>query len=243
MPTALLLVDIQHDFLPPSGALAVQGGDTILAGVYLLLGGHWDLVVASQDYHPPGHISFCTTHARPPFTTATVTDPRTGATKEQELWPEHCVQGTLGCELDEGVARRLDERRAAGHRVEVVRKGADQALDAYSAFDAPLAHAPSSPSPLTQLLLDAKITTLVVVGLATDYCVRQSALAALRGGGGGGADVPAPWQPAAGGEVLVVRECVRGVVPAREAAVLDELAAAGARVVSAEGDEVRRLLR
>ncbi|TNY20653.1 Isochorismatase hydrolase [Rhodotorula diobovata] len=250
MPAALLLVDVQYDFLPPSGALAVQGGDEILPVVCRLVDeGDWALVVASQDFHPPAHISFHTTHSLPAFSSTTVRDPRTGKSKEQELWPVHCVQGTRGCEVEEGVRARMERRRRAGARCEVVTKGADVDLDAYSAFAAPLAHEPTSaPSPLTQLLLDAKVDTLVVAGLATDFCVRHSVLDALALPWASPSPSSASSSPRSAGQappietkpdpdpeptrrVLVVRSAVRGVDPAASAAALRELEHAGAVVV------------
>ncbi|GAA5849408.1 hypothetical protein JCM9279_000895 [Rhodotorula babjevae] len=252
MPAALLLVDVQYDFLPPSGALGVPSGDDVLPVCHDLLDrGDWALVVASQDYHPSGHISFASTHSLPAFSSTRVADPRSGTDakdKEQELWPDHCVQGTKGCEIEEGVRRRMDERSEKGTRCEVVRKGSDRDLDAYSSFASPLSHPSSSPSPLTQLLLDAHITTLVVVGLATDFCVRASVLDALS----------QPWARAPPrsssepserddeasapppGRVLVVREGTRGVDPERSERVLRELEAHGARVVGV--DEALRVV-
>ncbi|BGP18760.1 hypothetical protein JCM10213v2_006839 [Rhodosporidiobolus nylandii] len=239
MHSALLLVDIQHDFLPPSGALAVPQGDSILPGaVYRLLDeGKWDLVVASQDFHPPSHISFASRHRLPPFSSTSVALPsqRGGGEKEQELWPDHCVQGTWGCEFDEGVQERLRriEEGGDGGKVEVVRKGTDIDLDAYSAFAVPLSSANQSESALTRLLLDSHITTLVVVGLATDFCVRATVLAALEAA----AAAKVQWR------VLVVREGVKGVYPEKEEATLSELREKGAEVVSIEGEELRPFLR
>ncbi|GAA5939139.1 hypothetical protein JCM3775_003192 [Rhodotorula graminis] len=243
MPAALLVVDVQHDFLPPNGALAVPSGDHILPVCHHLLDrGDWALVVASQDYHPSAHISFASTHDLPAFSTTHVADPRSGTrdkTKEQELWPEHCVQGTRGGEIEEGVKSRMDARRGGGTRCEVVRKGIDRDLDAYSSFATPLSHPSSSPSPLTQLLLDAEIDTLVVVGLATDFCVRHSVLDALslpwaRSSTASSEERDSGTSAAGPGHVLVVREGTRGVDPERSERVLRELEEEGARVVDVE---------
>ncbi|GAA5952738.1 hypothetical protein JCM21900_000422 [Sporobolomyces salmonicolor] len=115
MHRALLIVDPQYDFLPPSGSLAVRHGDSILPHVYRLLDdAQWTLVVASQDSHPPAHISFASRHGVPPFGTTTVRDPRTGAPVPQELWPDHCVAGTRGAELEDGVRARLGRWGARG---------------------------------------------------------------------------------------------------------------------------------
>lgn len=97
--SALLLVDVQLDFLPadPSvaasyaGSLAVKHGRDILPIISRLLDRDWPVVVASQDYHPPGHISFASTHERESFTSTTVTGHR-GEPIDQMLWPDHCVR-------------------------------------------------------------------------------------------------------------------------------------------------------
>lgn len=159
----LLLVDVQYDFLP-GGALAVSDGDQILPHTLQLLGGKFDVFVASQgsplpsyhrpelipssaDFHPPHHISFASCHSRLPFTTITVPDldsPAPSANKTQELWPDHCIQGTHGCELESTV---LSQLTALGGSI--VQKGADAERDAYSAFAVPTG---KTVSPLVDLL-------------------------------------------------------------------------------------------
>ncbi|ORY80723.1 Isochorismatase-like protein [Leucosporidium creatinivorum] len=230
---ALLLIDIQYSFLPPSGSLAVQGGADILPTVYRLLDqANWEGVWASQDYHPPHHTSFSSSHPpHPPFTSIPLLHARTGKKEQQDLWPDHCVQGTRGAEIEDGVRERVERLRG-----KVVRKGTDKELDAYSAFALPLHADPSAQSELTSSLLAHKITHLFICGLATDYCVRATVLDALaasaeaQAGGGG-------W------EVLVVKEGVRGVDGSREEEVLKELEGRGAKVVSVEGGEVGRWLK
>ncbi|KAL8279299.1 hypothetical protein RQP46_008336 [Phenoliferia psychrophenolica] len=221
MKACLLLVDVQNDFLP-GGALAVGEGDLTLPHTLRLLNGKFDVFAASQDFHPPGHISFASRHSLPPFTTIQIPDLDSsipGATKTQELWPDHCVQGTHGVELEARVHERLTQRGGT-----VVTKGADIERDAYSAFAIPTG---SKTSPMVDLLQAAAIVEVFVVGLATDFCVRASVLAALK------ANSP-PWK------VFVVREAVRGVDPKAEerVAVLKELEAAGAKVVSIDGPEL-----
>ncbi|GAA5843644.1 hypothetical protein JCM11251_006394 [Rhodosporidiobolus azoricus] len=236
MSAALILVDVQYDFLPPSGALAVATGDAILLPVYRVLEeGKWGLVVASQDYHPTGHISFASRHGLSPFSSTQVSLPasRGGATMQQELWPDHCVQGTRGCELEEGVQRRLDEMKSRGGKVETVQKGGDLDLDAYSAFAIPLSAANQEESPLTRSLLDANLDTLVICGLATDFCVRATVLAALQ----------AAEQARAGWRVLVVKEAIKGVFPEKEEEVLKEMEVKGAEIVSIDGEELRPFWR
>ncbi|CAG7848688.1 SubName: Full=Related to pyrazinamidase/nicotinamidase {ECO:0000313/EMBL:CCA69090.1} [Serendipita indica DSM 11827] len=103
--TALILVDIQYDFLPPDGSLAVNEGNQILEPTYKLLDNareYFDLVVASQTLnspyqdHPVSHVSFASTHGKDPFTAIEVPKLHSEETITQMLWPDHCVQGTFG---------------------------------------------------------------------------------------------------------------------------------------------------
>jgi nicotinamidase/pyrazinamidase len=154
---ALLLIDIQLDFLP-GGSLAVTDGDAILP---LLndLQPHFDLVVATQDWHPAGHRSFASAH------------PGQALFSEiewqglpQRMWPDHCIQGSAGAALHP--ALNLD-------RVEAIfRKGTDPDLDSYSAF---FDNGHRRATGLTAYLRARGITEVVVAGLATDYCVYFSA--------------------------------------------------------------------
>ena len=117
--TALLLVDLQYDFLP-GGALAVAGGDEILGPIQGVLDKDlFGLLVATQDWHPPNHVSFASRHpGRKPFETISLYG------REQVLWPDHCVAGTHGAELYRG----LDWERVSA----IIRKGTDPAVDSYS---------------------------------------------------------------------------------------------------------------
>ncbi|GAA5820375.1 hypothetical protein JCM11491_006158, partial [Sporobolomyces phaffii] len=111
--SALLLVDIQNDFLPPHGSLAVPSGDLIVPAVLRLLDLPFDLVVASQarhaDHHPRDHVSFASSHPNSrPFSSIAVPHPVTRAETRQDLWPDHCVQGTRGVLLEERLAAKLE---------------------------------------------------------------------------------------------------------------------------------------
>ena len=151
--TALLLIDFQLDFLT-GGSLAVPEGEAILP---LLndLQPRFDLVVATQDWHPAGHRSFASTHAgRAAF------EDITWRGLPQRLWPDHCVQGTPGAALHPGL--NLD-------RVEAIfRKGTDPELDSYSAF---FDNGHRRATGLSAYLRARGITEVFVVGLASDYCV------------------------------------------------------------------------
>ena len=151
--TALLLIDFQLDFLT-GGSLAVPEGEAILP---LLndLQPRFDLVVATQDWHPAGHRSFASTHAgRAAF------EDIIWRGLPQRLWPDHCVQGTPGAALHPGL--NLD-------RVEAIfRKGTDPELDSYSAF---FDNGHRRATGLSAYLRARGITEVFVVGLASDYCV------------------------------------------------------------------------
>jgi len=160
----LLVVDIQNDFCP-GGALAVAEGDAVIAVANDLMT-RFDHVVLTQDWHPPGHGSFASSHRdRQPFESIAM------SYGEQTLWPDHCVQGTPGAAFHAA----LDTRRAEL----VIRKGFDAAIDSYSAF---YENDRTTPTGLSGYLRTRGFGRVVLVGLATDYCVHYSGLDARREG-------------------------------------------------------------
>lgn len=160
---ALLVVDVQADFLP-GGSLAVPGGDAVV-GPINALAARVPHVVLTQDWHPAGHASFASAHpGAAPFETVRL------AYGAQVLWPEHCVQGSPGA----GLCKDLDVPGAAL----VLRKGLNRGVDSYSAF----AEADGTRTGLAGYLRERGVTRVVLCGLATDYCVAWSALDA-RGAG------------------------------------------------------------
>jgi nicotinamidase/pyrazinamidase len=162
MKTALLLVDIQKDFLP-GGALEVPDGDAVVPVANWLVD-HFPLVVASRDWHPPDHLSFASQHeGKSPGDVVTVDG------VEQTLWPDHCVQDTPGAELAPGL--RVD---AVSH---VVDKGVDRRIDGYSAF---FDNAQQRSTGLGAYLRNRESEAVVLVGLALDVCVKATALDAVR---------------------------------------------------------------
>jgi nicotinamidase/pyrazinamidase len=161
---ALIVVDVQVDFCP-GGALAVSGGDEVVPLINALTP-RFPIVVATQDWHPPGHASFASSH--PGRTPLEIID-LDGV--QQVLWPDHCVAGTAGAEFHAG----LDLHAARA----IVRKGTDPRVDSYSAFrDNHREH----PTGLAGLLHELGVGRVVIVGLATDYCAAASARDAVEMG-------------------------------------------------------------
>ena len=162
--TALLLIDIQLDFLP-GGALAVPEGDAILPLVNRLQP-HYELVVATQDWHPAQHQSFASQHpGQALFSQVDLHG------LPQTLWPDHCVQGTPGAEF----SPQLDQ-----HRIEAIfRKGMNPEIDSYSGF---FDNGHRKSTGLADYLRGRGVQEVHVCGLAADYCVYFSALDALREG-------------------------------------------------------------
>jgi len=161
---ALLLIDIQNDFLP-GGALAVPGGDEIIPLVNELMSG-FDLIVATQDWHPLEHGSFAANHpGKQVFEAVDLHG------LQQTLWPVHCAQNTGGALF----APMLDTRRIA----RVFPKGMDPHIDSYSGF---FDNGHRSDTGLSDWLHESGVTELTLCGLATDYCVKFTALDALECG-------------------------------------------------------------
>lgn len=158
---ALLVIDVQNDFCP-NGALAVAGGDEIVTGINAAMC-NFDAVILTQDWHPTGHSSFASTHNADPMSMIEM------PYGPQVLWPEHCIQGTNGA----GFHASLNTDRADM----IVRKGYNPAIDSYSAF---FENDRKTPTGLEGYLRTRGITTLTLVGLATDFCVNYSAIDAAR---------------------------------------------------------------
>ncbi len=158
---ALIIVDVQNDFCP-GGALPVPEGDRVVE-VISRVQPEFGLVVATQDWHPAEHGSFAANHpGRSPGEQIEL------AGLPQILWPVHCVQGTPGAELHPG----LDRSRIA----RVFHKGADPSVDSYSGF---FDNGRRTSTGLGEYLKDQGVTDVYVCGLATDYCVKATALDAV----------------------------------------------------------------
>ena len=160
----LLIIDIQNDFLP-GGALAVAGGDEVVPIVNLLMP-EYELVIATQDWHPIDHGSFAESYDDvEPFEMGKLGE------LDQCFWPTHCVQGTEGAEF-------APDLNTGGIKM-VVRKGQDRGVDSYSGFyDNGGYHSTG----LTEILLRRGVTEVHIVGLALDYCVKFTALDAVKDG-------------------------------------------------------------
>jgi nicotinamidase/pyrazinamidase len=159
-----LVVDVQNDFCP-DGALAVPLGHEVVP-VINRLGAHFPHIVLTQDWHPPGHQSFASSHpGREPYETITV------SYGEQVLWPDHCVQGTRGA----GFHADLELPKAQL----VVRKGYDPAIDSYSAL---YENDRRTPTGLAGYLRERNLGRIFMAGLAFDFCVRYSAEDACKSG-------------------------------------------------------------
>ena len=197
----LLVIDVQNDFCP-GGSLAVEEGDQVVPVINRLMP-LFDRVVATQDWHPKDHVSFASSHPG-----RKVLDVVDADGIEQVLWPDHCIQGTRGAEL----APRLE----VGGIELVLRKGFHRGLDSYSAF---FENDHATDTGLRYYLSGLGAREIFVCGLATDYCVRASALDA-RG---------------LGFEVTVVQDACRGVdFPTGSVEkALSEMRAAGIRLTNA----------
>ena len=197
---ALVVIDVQADFLP-GGALAVPDGDAILPFVSDAIRA-FPTVVLTQDWHPKGHSSFASSHpGAAPFST---TEMPYGT---QVLWPDHCVQGSDGADL-------ILSAGALAKAALIVRKGANPAIDSYSAFKE---NDGVTETGLADDLHAMGVRRVIFVGLATDYCVAYSALDAR----------------AMGFEAVVLLEGCRGISPDCIQAQIAAMRAAGVIVVDA----------
>ncbi len=194
---ALLVVDLQRDFLP-GGALAVESGDAIVEPI-ARCARRFGVVVATQDWHPRGHVSFASSH--PGAAPYTVKELPQGP---QELWPDHCVAGSAGAALHPDLPTEAVTL--------LLRKGTRPDVDSYSAFRENVGPDGSRPSTgLAGWLRDRGITRVFVCGLARDFCVRATAVDAA----------------AAGFQTFVFDDLTRAVFPLRVSETNAQLEAAG----------------
>jgi nicotinamidase/pyrazinamidase len=174
--SALIVVDIQNDFCP-GGVLAVPDGDAIIPAANSLLAAY-PISVLTQDWHPLNHCSFASAKSLPPFSLDTSAEP------PNVLWPDHCVAGTKGADFHPA----LQSWKARF----IIRKGTRKELDSYSAF---FENDGVTPTGLSGLLSSLGIQRVLVCGLATDYCVKATALDARR----------------VGFKVVIVEDAIKGI--------------------------------
>lgn len=197
----LLLIDIQNGFCP-GGNLAVPEGDQIVQVANRLIGsGHYDLIVASQDWHPADHGSFASSHAdKKPFEMGTLSG------KPQMMWPDHCIQGTEDAEFHPAL------NTAEIHSIH--QKGQDPLVDSYSAFRD---NDQAALTGLAEYLRSKGVTELDLCGLATDYCVKFSALDAV--------------EMLPGVRVRFIEDASRGIDPVGVRDAIEEMRSRGVGVV------------
>jgi len=159
---ALILVDLQNDFCA-GGALAVHDGDSVVAVANALMP-RFALTVATQDAHPPGHLSFAANHPGLALYQQIELDGL-----PQVLWPVHCVAGSAGADLHPALAQAQIGK--------VFQKGTDPRIDSYSGF---FDNGHRKATGLGDYLKSVGVETVTVLGLATDYCVKWTALDALQ---------------------------------------------------------------
>lgn len=200
---ALLVTDIQNDFCP-GGALAVPDGDAVVPVINRITS-IFPIVIATQDWHPKDHVSFASRYpGKRPFEVSKIQG------SEQVLWPDHCVEGTPGADFHPG----LD---TVPFRF-VLRKGSNPEMDSYSAF---VENDRRTTTGLAGLLRELGVRRVFVSGLATDYCVRATALDGRR----------------AGFEVAVIEDACRAVdTPSGNLRrAIEEMKAQGVRMLPAGG--------
>ena len=197
---ALILVDIQNDFVP-GGALAVLEGDRVATVANRLIP-HFDLVVATQDWHPADHKSFASQHPGRQIGEQIELDGLS-----QILWPDHCVEGTTGAEF-------VADLDAINY---VIRKGTDRAIDSYSGF---FDNGHRKSTGLADYLNSQGVDRVFIMGLATDYCVKFTALDAVQ----------------LGFETNLIQDACRGVNlnPGDVEQAIADMRAAGVRVMDSE---------
>ena len=197
--TALIIIDVQNDFCP-GGALAVAGGDEVVP-VINKLQSRFATRILTQDWHPADHSSFAENHdGAAPYSLIEA------SYGPQVLWPRHCVQGSTGA------AFHADLREDADL---IIRKGFRSAIDSYSAF---YENDHETPTGLDGYLRERGVHRLVMAGLATDFCVRFSAVDAAR----------------LGFDVVVVEDACRAIdLDGSLGAAMDEMREAGVKMANA----------
>jgi len=207
---ALLIIDMQYDFIPPDGSLQVQNGDNIIAVINGIRKKHekkFAAVCLSMDWHPPNHCSFLSNNKERDPTAELFKPCKLPNGSMQVMWPDHCVQGSNGAKLHSELSRQQSDK--------IVLKGMDPSVDSYSAF---MDNDKKTKTALHGLLKEAEITEIFCVGLAYDYCVGNTAL--------DGADL--------GFTTFIVKDASASVAKESEEDIEQKMKEKGVRVVKAE---------
>lgn len=201
MTRALLLIDIQNGFCPGGNLPVAEGDHVVPVANALMKSGRYDLIVASRDWHPADHGSFASQHpGAKPFDMGELNG------QPQVLWPDHCVQGTADAEFHPALDRALIDH--------VQTKGENRSVDSYSAFRD---NDRAALTGLADYLKRKGVTALDVMGLATDYCVKFSALDAV--------------DMLPGVAVRFIEDGSRGIDPQGVKTAINEMRSAGIAVV------------
>jgi len=162
MKNVLAVIDVQNDFCP-GGSLAVADGEKIIHKInQLITNSNFDLVVATQDWHPANHISFASIHKGKPFEAIDV------AYGKQVLWPDHCVQGTNGAALHKSLNANPVHC--------IIRKGFRNDIDSYSAFFENDKKTTTGLNAFIKEIIGRDAFRLIIAGIATDVCVFNTAI-------------------------------------------------------------------
>lgn len=208
---ALIVVDLQEDFLPPNGSLAVREGREVINVINEVIRQHkWRIILASKDWHPQDHCSFASNNRRvKPFENTTFKNPDNETeVKELTAWPDHCVQGTFGAGFP-------DEFTSIQKVDKIINKGFLSDREYYSAFqDVFSIHK----TDLQDYLINSGAQDVYITGLALDFCVYHTALDAAKLG----------WN------TFVVLDASKPVNPDKTDEVLSHLKAHGVHVISSK---------
>jgi len=154
----LLIIDVQNDFLP-GGSLEVRDGDKIIEPINQLMN-HYDYIIATKDWHPKDHISFVSNHLN-----KEVGEIIKHNNTNQILWPEHCIQNTYGSEFPKKLNHKNIDK--------IIYKGTNKDIDSYSGF---CDNAKNASTELNEYLINKGVEKIDCVGLATEYCVKFTAI-------------------------------------------------------------------
>lgn len=171
----LLVIDVQNDFITPDHSMYVPQGEEVVSPIVeLMKDPQWHRVVVSRDWHPQNHISFAKNHGVEDYTETTYKSPRPGddSTQPATLWPVHCVQNTRGAQLAPDILELVNSKH-----IKIVDKGYLSNCEYYSAFNDTWEWHKTE---LDEYLKKHHTTEVYVVGLALDFCVKNTAISAAK---------------------------------------------------------------